>query len=1042
MSRQTVEPKSRREDGGALDTANPASALNEEPQKQTTAGVPRYMSGSGDVDHEFSPNYSLRSEHQADYRRAVASRMDVMTGETDNVPVDDSPGVSEEAPDTAVEEQGPEVDTADEEQQTSEDASKDAAADEEEQTKKDEEGGKGEEQNADAETQTGGGGQDATAAGPAAKAGLEETDTETLLNVLPRMSPIRTPFVPSPPAPAIERRAEIIKRTGSPPELHHAQVRQSVERVAQAARDAQRRMIWLVGNAAKDTRISIEEMALEIRKATAAAVAQINAAIGVAVEDIKKSAQKETEHIHANKVLVGEELQKSRDSTMLKIFNDLKSGSQEIEEADKVIRASFDAKLNQAPAKFQPIPTTGKGGRFDVPTPKDSGDSKGKKTSPTPAGEGDKAKAPQYTTVVPVRKELKKFVGNEATTRSNKGAQRYVKQYMQERSEPVVDGLSDKEQEELVKTVNKRSAQLNSDATRAQFATIVLGLTSPVSEHHKDDTGKTAPNDNEAVNQQLEEAQIAERDACEVLKTKSENAVEYCEKDLRDTLTTNIRKAGNKAYHAVFKQGKASETVLNNTAAPMAEAYRDLVDRINALLPPNRFLNSQTLVPRLLVLRDSAAKLCTQHEALALQQKTATIESLQKVVRDQVHSIADGGRKSIESVRDVVTRCRFDYSLFSSQMTGKLSQGADEARGEARKYAAKVAKGILEAKQGVQNEGAQKLDETAARFINGAIDAAEQGQYLELEAFVKSLETFSNDNVLIAPMVKANAEFQNRASKLDNAMPGRSAATGIGVSLLCPIAGAVYIFKTRPDADEVIKQLGDIVWPGSGAVEEVFNDKYGSLRDRITDKLSNPEEQNALDLLSSDESVRAKSRVDIANHSTGWFDYSRGAREAAAAGMTAKERATLKEEDIAPVRAKLLDKLSSNQSEIAIAFLDNNRERAVAAKTREGLDDAKKKGVWGWMFSAQEAQQRSDQARVDVIANMNATMAAELERESSYVSEKKLKASTDKVYQEFASLTDPFKRKGEAFTVAQGKESFIAYATAGHLAAVLRPGVA
>jgi hypothetical protein len=1042
MSRQTVEPKSRREESdGALDHADTAGTLNEEPQEQTTAGVPRYMSGSGDLDHE-SPNYSQRAEKQADYRSAVASRMNVMTGETDNIPLDDSPGVSEETPDSAVEGQGPEVDTADEEPQTTEDAApEDAAADEEDQTKKEEEGKKEEEQPEDAGPDAGGGPQDETAAGPTARDGFkEEDDTQTLLSVLPRMSPIRTPFVPSPPAPAIERRAEIIKRTGSPPELHHAQVRQSVERVAQAARDAQRRMIWLIGNAAKDTRISIEEMALEIRKATAAAVAQINAAIGVAVEDIKTSAQKETEHIHANKVLVAEKLQESRDSTMVKIFNDLKSGSQEIEAANKVIRASFDAKLNQAPAKFQPIPTTGKGGRFDVPTPKESGDGKEKKASPPPGGEGDKAKAPQYTTLVPVREELKKFVGNEATTRSKKGSQHYVKQYMQERSEPVVDGLSDKEQGDLVKAVNKRSAQLNSEATRAQFATIVLGLTSPVSEHHKDDTGKTAPNDNEAVNQQLEEAQIAERDACEVLKTKSENAVEYCEKDLRDTLTTNIRKAGNKAYHAVFKQGQASEIVLNNTAAPMAEAYRDLVDRINALLPPNRFLNSKTLVPRLLVLRDSAAKLCAQHEALALQQKAATIESLQKVVKDQVHSIADGARNSIESVRDVVTRCRFDYSLFSSQMTGKLSKGAEEVRGQARKYAAKVAKGILEAKQGVQNEGAQKLDETAARYINGAIDAAEQGQYLELEAFVKSLETVSNDNVLIAPMVKANAEFQNRSSKLDNAMPGRSAGTSIGLSLLCPIAGAVYLFKTRPDADEVIKQLGDIVWPGAGAVEEVFNSKYGNLQERIKDKLSNPEEKNALDLLNKDERVRAKSRVDIANNSTGWFDYSRGAREAAAAGMTAKERATLKEEDIAPVRAKLLDKLNKDQSEIAIAFLDNNRERAVAAKTREGLDDAKKKGVWGWIFSAQEAQQRSDQARVDVIANMNTTMAAELERESSYVSDKKLKASTDKVYQEFASLTDPLRRKGEDFTVAQGKEKFIAYATAGHAAAVLRPG--
>src|SRR5262249_967017 len=152
----------------------------------------------------------------------------------------------------------------------------------------------------------------------------------------------------------------------------------------------------------------------------------------------------------------------------------------------------------------------------------------------------------------------------------------------------------------------------------------------------------------------------------------------------------------------------------------------------------------------------------------------------------------------------------------------------------------------------------------------------------------------------------------------------------------------------------VIKALGDIIWPGPKGVEEVFNDRYtskGTLQERIKDQLSDPEETHALGLLSESASERAKTRIDIAKHSTGWFDYSREAREAAAAGMSKDERKTLKDAgdvDIKAISDQLRSDLNSNQAEIAIAYLENNRERAIAAKTREGLDDAKKQGTWGW----------------------------------------------------------------------------------------------
>src|SRR5690606_4338692 len=138
------------------------------------------------------------------------------------------------------------------------------------------------------------------------------------------------------PPPAMARRDKIIESTGSPPELHHEQIRASMERVTQVVRDERRRMLWSVSNTARTTRISIEEMAGDIKHATAAAIANINAAVDNTMYQIELAADDEMDHITDHQVLTGETLRTRRDEISVEIFNNLQTGSEKIQQATEV----------------------------------------------------------------------------------------------------------------------------------------------------------------------------------------------------------------------------------------------------------------------------------------------------------------------------------------------------------------------------------------------------------------------------------------------------------------------------------------------------------------------------------------------------------------------------------------------------------------------------------------------------------------------------------------------------------------------------------
>ncbi len=877
-----------------------------------------------------------------------------------------------------------------------------------------------------------------------AKKGRDE-----LVAIMPKLTPIRTPYVPSPPKAALVRRDEILKRTGSPPEYHHALVRQSVQRTAQAARDAQRRMLFNIGNLGMNTRISIEEMAVEVQGVTAAAVKQINDAVDQSMRDIDRSSADEQAHITAQNIKTGEELQASRDRIMLEITADLMEGSEEIRQAATIAEGRFNEKIPQAAGYINEIPTSGVAGQLPPPPNPQAAAGGGNQRSEQSGGSGEgggaaqggnQESSPSYKVMPEAEARLTNFMDMQSEIISD--AHGNVKTYLLSRASPVLEGMAGQEQTRLVTNAGEHAKRLSSDANKAQFTTLVLSLTTPVSQHHAQDESQSVDQSNSEGDQQLTETQAAVRSARRIINNKGNMAKEYADRDMRDTLTKNICKSGNKAAQGLRSQAGSAETALNNSAAQMAQAYRDLVRRLDAMLPAEQFLDSRNLLPKLIAARDSAFKLQQQHEKAAQQQASMTLEKMEKVKRDQMKSISKAGRDSANSMQDVVTRTSFDMSMFASQMTGEMSAGAIQGIAAAQEYATRMAEGIIESKEKLGDEGLRQVDAIAVGFLNGAISAAAQGQYQTLENFVKEMEKVGDKGSLTKPMMDSRADLDRRASAIDNAMPGQSLATAGGLALLSPIAAGVYLYCNDGDEDVVIEKLGNLMWPGVLGLEDVFNADYPSpslLRPRIRSELGSPEKWHALNLLSTSALVRGHARMSIANYSTGWFDYNRAARESALQGLSAAERdavAAFNPRLIETTRTNLIGGLNEHQGAIASAYLDRNRERAVAARTRESLDKARGQGEWGWIFSAQSAQRRSDEARVEVMANMRGVLQQELAIESAYVPREAVDRSTQRVQSEFASLTDPRRRAASAFSPEDAQAAMTRYATSTHLSVV------
>ena len=848
---------------------------------------------------------------------------------------------------------------------------------------------------------------------------------------IPRLG-IRTPFVGSPPKPSMERRDEIQKSTGYTPEMHHAKVRDAVQRTTQQARDAQRQMVIRVEGLARDSSWSAEQLAEEIPDVVAAAIAFIDRKIVATKSAVTAAGDQYAGHIRNHGVLVGEQLEQSRKETTTRIMGELTQGAEHIEEANRVIQQQFDNRLGKAEGIVRNLPVTGTAPRIPAPS-KPGAESEGETSSRS----GRESEALQQsvpgagpTTINEAYSELTDFLGTAAGESSVPGER--LKEYKLSRATPVLQQIVSEQEIDLMHKQDERAGQLGSEANRAQFQILALGLTAPLASterHDENDTSDTA--EEQGTENQRQSLSGTERAAMEI-ERRASSVNERLQGDTRDGFVKNLRKTGRKVRKTLLEQGQAAASALTGAAADMADAYRDLVGRIEEMLPPGRFLDARQLLPRLQKAAASARTLRVSHVEAAQQQALQIHEQLLKVQQESIKGLWKQARKSGDSLGDVISQSRFDFLLFAEQMTGANTEGRDLVIGQARSYADRMAENVLKNSRNVDERGIPRLDSLAVQFLNQNIAGAEAWQHQYLKRFVDAQSNIPN-GVFWQIFLQIESDLNRRADAINDAVP--KTGSSLGGAVISVAAGGlvglgVYLYSKDADEDVVITQLGDLPWPGAGGLQDVFAAKrYGDLHDRLDATMDDPERGQALALLSEAESARAEARLAIARDSTRWFGYNRQARESALRGLSEAERGTLNSDDIASVRDALQSDLNGSEEEISLAYLQGNRERALAARMREAFTRAHRQGSNG-MYSVAEARHRGDQAMVDAALQIETLARTELAFETAHISDARLRSFTNQAFHEFAAMEDSRHRAPGAFSDAAARNLVVGHIVA------------
>lgn len=853
--------------------------------------------------------------------------------------------------------------------------------------------------------------------------------------IVPRTGNIRTPQVRSPPRPALERSEEIRKRTGVPPELHHARLRQLVQHITDIAREGQRRVVWRIEMLSKDTRTSIEELTFRIFGFIRTVIRRLDDAITSAKAAIQRSVDDQILHFDIYQSLIGEELAENRDTTTEEVHNQLLGGSEELGIAHNEIQWEFSPYLDEAQNNIMSIPDEGRVVEVTPPpsppprpTPEAGEQPASEACPPSSAETGTNTEQSTNAEQTGQNTEPRNLltVRNELQARlESMEALDPVGRFVVTRTRPVFQRDAEALQRRLETAGVKQAESMN--GMRAQFTNSALRLVTPVAENMSRD----CPRDQAAVSYEyqteLEQLEAASRANQEVILEKRDGVFRHLDDVLQPRLASNLRKAGSKVIKGIRDQAQMAEVALFNSSGPIADAYPDFMVRIAMLVPPDRFLDSEKLGPQLREALESLRKLPdTQYEAVKEKADEVYQQSRDAQLK-QIESLGKAADGSIQSVSDVVTATQFDFALFSYNATGVMSEGGREAIDAAQDYALRVAEDLLKTKD--QAGGAlQSLIRSFVGSMNEQIQQAGENYYEAVDDFQESMIK-EPDGVFKRIDKDTRDDLGERSGALDNALPHRStgvtaglAASGYVTLGIGTLAAGAYLYWTDADEDVVFEQIGELPWPGAPALAHHFEHPlegpgYGNLINRIDDSMDADDATHAKALFSSEAATRAAGRLAVAEETLSVWGPSDEARESLLRGFGDEERRAADEAQVEHLANELRDDLSGTELRISESYLSGNPAGALAARMEDNL---------------RRARRRGDDEIFQAIGNIEDTARDELKftEFGASTSPEEINAITSDAMREFAASRRNEKRSAETITEEEARNTFIEFATA------------
>ena len=832
---------------------------------------------------------------------------------------------------------------------------------------------------------------------------------------LPRLNNIRVPFIPSPPKPAIERSKEIVQKTGSPPELHHAQIRQAVQRVSDVARNSQRQVIWRINLLAGDARLSFFEIAAEISRNVRSAIGAINGAIRATKRQIDDLVTGIERHFREHEALVGDELRESQENRSREVRDALLEGNTDLQQAHQELQTEFNRYLNPAKTNIRRIGTDGvvtlvegppgvsAGGSTNAPSPSTT------PSPPAPAGEQKNMTAVQED----IDARYGRLEGNN------------IGKYVKHRAQPVVTRMYDGTQRQLTAAYNQQADAM--DSYSVSFSINALQLVTPSVRSTDDDS----PN-REQASEQEHDAQVQEvTEGTEYnlgqIHKKQTDAKRFLDVELGPKLVEGLLKMEAKAVRSFQHQGKQTERMLQNTAAPTAKAYPDIVARVEAMLPNDKFLDVRKYLPSLLDARKSAKDLPDLQMQPLYERVKHSLAQAEEGKKKQIEAIGKSVDKGAQAVNDVAIKTSFDMDSFAYQVTGFMRAGGRENIRGAQDYALRIANDLLRTKDQADGQLNNLLSNYVENFNNN-ISAAGRNYFTAVSDFHDNI--FGSESGVFKTIREENAEKLSEKSSvlnqnLTHADPDVVAGlVATNVLTLGASTGATVAYLVYSDADQsdVFTALGDLDWPGQAALEEYFNNETsyeGPLRTRINESLDEDDAAHARKLLSPNAADRARGRLNAAEASLSWTDFgiSDEARQALLAGMSAEEREAADSAQMTRIGEEINSSWTMTDTEIRMqtGYLNGDLDQVLSARMEQNLSRARNNG---------------DSAIQSAVQNIDQLARAELGRTQSaaFLQPQEIQGLINNAMVDFARH-----RPGESRTdisVEEAQRIFVDYATA------------
>lgn len=856
-------------------------------------------------------------------------------------------------------------------------------------------------------------------AAPGASASVEQVQRKADLppRVIARSGNLRSPRVPSPPREAIKRTDEIRRRTGSPPEMHHAKIQQAVLRVVDVARAGQRQIVWRAGILAQDTRLSMEQLGQEILGFVGHCVRRVRDAISQAKTDIEGIVDTQLDHIFTQGELTGEALTQSQRDSQADVHDTLLAESEELTRLHTDIQAEFEPYLMQAQYNTRMIPNAGVVLHVDPPAGSESAPAAPASTSTS--GEGATCSVPEgpRQSLSDVNTELQ----GQLSAMAGQGA---LGTFHSVRIAPVFELQSKRSQTQLEAAANRQADALES--FRGQFTNYALRLVTPVARTEEQDQRGDADRVCSELMDERHNLAAAIGENGDVLIRKFDGVVAQLDNELGPRLINGLNEAGAKAASSFREQGETTERMLENTSAALADAYPQLVERVAELLPEQKFLDERELGPRLRTALESARRLPDQQYAALAEQAALAVAQAREGQKKQIQSIGESADKSLQAVQDVVTATGFDMVNFSYQVTGVMSEGGWSAITGAADYALRMARDLIK----TRGETGGALNNLIGNFVesmNGAIDNA-GNSYFDAVTDFRTSQIEPKTGVFDRIREDINGDLSQRSQKLNAQLtkPDPGVTTGLVVLNVLTLGAttavtAGYLIYMDADDDEIFATIGNLQWPGPPALDEYFTREAGcgDLQQRLIDCLSPEPARRALALFSPNADVRAEGRLSAVQDSFNLFGLDADARRSLLQGFGAEERAAADPGQVRSVSESLRDLWFTRETEIRLneAYLRGDYAAALSARMEDSL---------------RQARTQSSDAIFQSVQNIETLARNELALTGStlYLEPEQIQGLTDRAMQDFAAHRPGEHRAAKDISLTEARQTFIRTATA------------